>query len=195
MITSAKFRLGQGVVDGASVFGIGALGCYGLGLSKVATGNTAFDRSMVWPEYVRQRIRETYLYFGGSLAFTAAGAVAAFMSGVMDLMMTNSWMAILGTMAAMTGTAVVAGYVKKELKLEAQLCSVFESMYVLLRVQRSAVQGRLWSETSRLDGSFRSRWSCTCAPLLLRRAPSSPSCFCDCWSCRRTFCYRRVCSI
>jgi len=97
---------------------------YGLGLSKEATGNSAFDRSMVWPEYVRQRIRETYLYFiGGSLAFTAAGAVAAFRSPVMiNLIMKNSWMAILGTLAYMIGTGMVARYIKVKDEIRLPLC-------------------------------------------------------------------------
>ena len=30
----------------------------------------------LWPELVRQRIKDTYMYFGGSLLFTAGSAVA-----------------------------------------------------------------------------------------------------------------------
>ncbi len=47
----------------------------------------------LWPDVVRQRIKTTYMYFGGSLVFTAASAVAAVRSpAVMNLMMKNSWM-------------------------------------------------------------------------------------------------------
>ena len=47
----------------------------------------------VWPQYVRQRIKDTYMYFGGSLAFTAASAVAVSRNPMlMRLMSKNSLM-------------------------------------------------------------------------------------------------------
>lgn len=46
----------------------------------------------LWPEVVRTRIRDTYAYFGGSLVFTAASAVAISRSPrMMNLMMRSSW--------------------------------------------------------------------------------------------------------
>lgn len=44
----------------------------------------------MWPEYVRERIRTTYLYFGGSLAITAASAVAAFRSPTIIRLVANN---------------------------------------------------------------------------------------------------------
>lgn len=100
--------IGKGVLAGASVFGLGALCFYGLGLSNEAVGNNAFDNAMVWPEYVRQRIKDTYAYFGGSLLFTAGAAMTAFRSpAMMNMMMRNSWVVILGSMAAMIGSGMV----------------------------------------------------------------------------------------
>ena len=47
----------------------------------------------VWPEYVKDRIRTTYMYFGGSVLLTAASAMACFRSPViMNAVMGNSWM-------------------------------------------------------------------------------------------------------
>lgn len=47
----------------------------------------------LWPQYVKDRIKTTYLYFGSSLAITAASAVAAFRSPViMNLVMRNGFM-------------------------------------------------------------------------------------------------------
>ncbi|OXA38966.1 growth hormone-inducible transmembrane protein [Folsomia candida] len=106
--SGAPFQIGQGVIAGASVFGIGALCYYGLGMSSESVGTSISDRAIMWPNYVRERIRDTYMYFGGSLAFTAATAMSAFRSpAVMNLMMRNSWVVIGGTLVAMIGTGMV----------------------------------------------------------------------------------------
>ena len=60
---------------GASALGIGALAFYGLGLSNQ---EGAADKAMLWPEHVRQRVRDTYGYFGASIGITAATAAAVF---------------------------------------------------------------------------------------------------------------------
>jgi hypothetical protein len=52
-----SFSVGQGALAGASVIGLGALAFYGLGMSNEVG---AVDRAVVWPEHVRQRIRNTY---------------------------------------------------------------------------------------------------------------------------------------
>jgi len=80
---------GKGFLVGASGLGLGALCFYGLGLS---TEPGALERSLIWPQYVRDRIHATYAYFGGSIVITAASAAAAFRSPtIMNLMMKNSW--------------------------------------------------------------------------------------------------------
>ncbi|KAH7985772.1 growth hormone-inducible transmembrane protein-like [Rhipicephalus sanguineus] len=63
----------------------------------------------VWPEYVRQRVRDTYTYFGGSIVITAASALAVSRHPAMlNLVMRNSWLAIGASFAAMIGTGMVA---------------------------------------------------------------------------------------
>lgn len=100
------FAIGKAAVAGGAVVGVGALCFYGLGL---ASSPGAIDQSMLWPEYVKERIKTTYMYLGGSLAFTAASAVACFRSPAMiRLMSQNSFLAIAGTMAAMIGSGMVA---------------------------------------------------------------------------------------
>ena len=87
------------------MFGLGALAYYGLGLS--AEPGT-LEYSVMWPQYVKDRIHSTYAYFGGSCIVTALSAAAAFRSPtMMNLMMRNSWLVIGGTMAAMIGTGMV----------------------------------------------------------------------------------------
>lgn len=99
------FQLGRGFLAGASVLGIGALCFYGLGMSKEIG---AIDRSVGWSKEVRQRIQDTYMYFGGGLIVTAASALAISRSPAMlSLVMRNSWMALAGTFAAMIGTGMV----------------------------------------------------------------------------------------
>ena len=74
---------------GSSVIGIGSLAYYGLGLSNQAG---FIDRASIWPSYVRERISNTYQYFGGSLAITAASALAVARSpAMMNLVTRNSF--------------------------------------------------------------------------------------------------------
>ena len=44
----------------------------------------------LWPDHVRQRIKDTYLYFGGSVALTAVTAASAFRSPALMRFMTKS---------------------------------------------------------------------------------------------------------
>ncbi|CAG2182380.1 unnamed protein product, partial [Oppiella nova] len=104
--TGLPFNIGRGVVAGSALFGIGALCYYGLGLSHSAG---IYERSMVWDQYVRDRIHTTYMYFGSGLGITAAAAVGALRSPAMMRMMTkNSMMSLLLTMGAMIGTGMIA---------------------------------------------------------------------------------------
>jgi len=99
------FTMGKGLVAGASVVGIGALCYYGAGLSSEMG---AIDNAVLWPEYVKERIRDTYLYFGASVAATAASSAAIFRSPTMMRIVTkNGWLAIAGTFAAMIGSGML----------------------------------------------------------------------------------------
>ncbi|XP_011643810.1 growth hormone-inducible transmembrane protein-like [Pogonomyrmex barbatus] len=99
------FNIGKGVVAGASVVGLGALCYYGLGLSS-QTG--AIDHVHLWPEYVKDRVRSTYMYFGASIAASAASAAMCLRSPtVMNLMMRQGWVAIGVTLAAMIGSGML----------------------------------------------------------------------------------------
>lgn len=101
----SAFTMGRGLVAGASALGLGALCFYGLGLSNQVG---AIDKAAIWPEVVRHRIRDTYMYFGGSLAFTAGSAVWVSRSPrLMNMMMKNSWLALAGTLAAVIGSGMV----------------------------------------------------------------------------------------
>ncbi|KDR16249.1 growth hormone-inducible transmembrane protein-like [Zootermopsis nevadensis] len=63
---------------------------------------------MLWPDYVQKRIKDTYIYFGGSLALTAVTATAAFRSpALMRFMTKSSFLSLAGTLAAMIGTGMV----------------------------------------------------------------------------------------
>ncbi|RUS76335.1 hypothetical protein EGW08_015897 [Elysia chlorotica] len=99
------FNIGRGFVAGGAAIGIGALCFYGLGLSN---SPGALERAVVWPPHVRQRIRDTYMYFGGSIAATALSAVACARSpAIMGFMMKNSLVSIGATFAAMIGTGML----------------------------------------------------------------------------------------
>ncbi|KAK0087050.1 hypothetical protein PV325_001831 [Microctonus aethiopoides] len=100
------YKLGKGFAAGASVLGIGALCYYGAGLSS-STG--AIDHAALWPQYVKDRIHTTYMYFGGSIAASVATATAVLRSPAAMRMLTNSgWVAIGVSMVAMIGSGMLA---------------------------------------------------------------------------------------
>ncbi|RZF37530.1 hypothetical protein LSTR_LSTR008568 [Laodelphax striatellus] len=104
--SGTAINVGTAAVAGGAAVGIGALCFYGLGF---ASKPGAIDRSMMWPDYVKERIRSTYMYFGTSIALTAASAYACFQSPVMvNLMMKNSFLAIGLSIAAVIGTSMIA---------------------------------------------------------------------------------------
>jgi len=104
--TGSAINMGQGFLAGSAVVGMGALAYYGLGMSN---GAGAVDRQVMWPNYVKERISDTYMYFGGSIAATAATAAAALRSpAVLNLVMRQGYVALGVSIAAMIGTGMVA---------------------------------------------------------------------------------------
>ena len=103
--TATPFKVGQGFVAGASALGIGALAFYGLGLSSEPG---SLEQSALWPQYVKERIRDTYMYFGASIGITAGTAVAIFRSpAMMNIVMRQGWIAMGVSIAAMIGTQIL----------------------------------------------------------------------------------------
>ncbi|XP_014256610.1 growth hormone-inducible transmembrane protein-like [Cimex lectularius] len=103
--TDTPFAIGKAALIGGGVCGIGALCYYGVGL-----GNKPgfIDHSMVWPEYVKERVQSTYMYFGGSLLFTSTAAAMAFRSPViMNLVTRNGVIALVVSLAAMIGSGEI----------------------------------------------------------------------------------------
>lgn len=50
----------------------------------------------IWPQYVKDRIQTTYMYFAGSIGLTALSAVAVSRSpALMSLMTKGSWLVSL----------------------------------------------------------------------------------------------------
>ena len=58
-------NIGQGALAGAAVLGVGALAYYGAGLSGEMG---AAEKSVMWPQYVKDRIRDTYMSVSLSLS-------------------------------------------------------------------------------------------------------------------------------
>ncbi|CAI9547057.1 unnamed protein product [Staurois parvus] len=106
METAARFdATGRLFVAGGAVVGLGALCYYGLGMSSEVG---AVEKAVIWPQYVKDRIRSTYMYFAGSIGLTALSAVAVSRSpALMSLMMRGSWLAIGATFAAMIGAGML----------------------------------------------------------------------------------------
>jgi len=99
-------NMGQGALAGAAALGLGALAFYGAGMSGEMG---AVDKAVVWPQYVKDRIKDTYMYFGGSLVATAGTAAAVFRSpAAMNLVTRSGFIAIGVSIAAMIGSSMVA---------------------------------------------------------------------------------------
>lgn len=100
------FAIGKGALAGGSALGLAALCYYGLGMGK---GTNALEQSMLWPQYVKQRIQDTYLYFGGSILISAASAAAVFRTpALIRLVSGGGWISMIATFAAMIGSGMVA---------------------------------------------------------------------------------------
>lgn len=103
--TGKPFIYGTYAVAGASVFGVGMLCYYGLGLSK---GVSVMDRAALWPDYVRQRLHHTYAYLAGSLVMTAGAGYAAAKSPVLlQLTAGGSLITTIATFAVIIGTGML----------------------------------------------------------------------------------------
>ncbi|XP_033208493.1 growth hormone-inducible transmembrane protein-like [Belonocnema kinseyi] len=99
------FNIGKGAVAGASALGLGALCFYGLGLSS-ETG--AIDHAQVWPQYVKDRIRSTYMYTAASVAATVASAAMVLRSpAIMRAVSNQGFLALALTMGSLVLSSAV----------------------------------------------------------------------------------------
>ncbi|KAK1794144.1 hypothetical protein P4O66_011049 [Electrophorus voltai] len=110
--TSAVDNMGRIILAGGAAVGLGALCYYGLGMSNEIG---AIEKAVIWPQYVKDRIHATYMYFAGSVGLTALSAVAVSRSpALMGLMMRGSWLAIGATFAAMIGAGMLVRSISYE---------------------------------------------------------------------------------
>ncbi|KAG7265823.1 hypothetical protein CRUP_020091 [Coryphaenoides rupestris] len=104
--------MGRMILAGGAAVGLGALCYYGLGMSNEIG---AIEKAIIWPQYVKDRIHSTYMYFAGSVGFTALSAVAVSRTpALMGLMMRGSWLAIGATFAAMIGAGMLVRSISYE---------------------------------------------------------------------------------
>ncbi|XP_029977497.1 growth hormone-inducible transmembrane protein [Sphaeramia orbicularis] len=105
-------RMGRLVLAGGAAVGFGALCYYGLGMSNEIG---AIEKAVIWPQYVKDRIHSTYMYFAGSVGLTALSAMAVSRTpALMGLMMRGSWLAIGATFAAMIGAGMLVRSISYE---------------------------------------------------------------------------------
>lgn len=100
------YAIGKGALAGGSALGIGALCFYGLGLGS---GTNTLENSHLWPEFVKTRIQDTYLYFAGSLGISAASAAMVYRTpALMNLVARSGWISMIATFALMIGSGMLA---------------------------------------------------------------------------------------
>ncbi|KAH8358454.1 hypothetical protein KR093_000395 [Drosophila rubida] len=106
------YSMGKGAAAGAALMGLLALCYYGMGLSDQPS---LYDRSVMWPQYVKTRIQATYAYFGASCALTASSAAAVFQSeALLSLIMRSGWLATLVTLGLVMGTGALTQAIEYE---------------------------------------------------------------------------------
>lgn len=111
-VTDTPLRMGRGFLAGASAIGLTGLAYYGLGLSNEVG---ILDKSMTWPQFVRERIRTTYGYVAGSLLFTAGSAISVARSpALMRIASSNSIFAIIASFAAVIGSGMLVRMIPYE---------------------------------------------------------------------------------
>ncbi|XP_051769632.1 growth hormone-inducible transmembrane protein [Ctenopharyngodon idella] len=105
-------NMGRIILAGGAAVGLGALCYYGFGMSNEMG---AIEKAVIWPQYVKDRIHSTYMYFAGSVGLTALSAVAVSRTpALMGLMMRGSWLAIGATFAAMIGAGMLVRSISYE---------------------------------------------------------------------------------
>lgn len=93
------------IIGGAGAIGLGALCYYGSGMSNV---EGALERSVLWPQYVKDRIQSTYAHLGVGFGLSAAAAYATFKSPVaLSFFSRGSILMAIGSMAALIGSSIV----------------------------------------------------------------------------------------
>lgn len=99
------FSIGKGAVAGGAVIGLASLCYYGLGLSP---SMGVVDYAKIWPQYVKDRVRTTYMYFGASVASSVAAAALCIRSPtIMNLVMRQGWVAMLVSLASVWGSGIL----------------------------------------------------------------------------------------
>lgn len=98
-------RMGRAILAGGSLFGIGSLCYYGLGLSGE---EGALDKARFWPSYVRERVQSTYTYFASGLAVTAVSAYGASRAtSFIRFMVNRPILSMITCLAATIGSSVL----------------------------------------------------------------------------------------
>eukprot|EP00501_MAST-03F_sp_TOSAG23-6_P002205 GSMAST32.ASY1.ANO1.2305.1 assembled CDS len=106
--------VGESLVGGSAILGVGALCYYGAGLGSQAG---AIDTAQFWPAFARERVSSTFTAFGAGIAMTAAQAYAIYQSGFAARMMRMSpWVVLGGTLVACIGSQVLVHSVSYENK-------------------------------------------------------------------------------
>ncbi|CAI2731278.1 unnamed protein product [Schistosoma spindalis] len=103
---SLNFSKTRALVGAAAAISIGGLCLYGLAGKDGSL--SAFDRSVAWPDYVKQRIRATYGYLLASATIAAGSTIALFQSPTMcRLMLSGGWLAPIGMAVLSIATGVI----------------------------------------------------------------------------------------
>uniref|UniRef100_A0A8C4YTY3 Growth hormone-inducible transmembrane protein n=1 Tax=Gadus morhua TaxID=8049 RepID=A0A8C4YTY3_GADMO len=103
--------MGRMILAGGAAVGLGALCYYGLGMSNEIG---AIEKAVIWPQYVKDRIHSTYMYFAGSVGFTALSAVLVSRTPCAHGSHDEGFLAMGATFAAMIGAGMLVRSISYE---------------------------------------------------------------------------------
>jgi hypothetical protein len=70
--------------------------------------NNNCENFSLWPQFVKQRIQDTYMYFGASIGISAASAVAVFRTpALLNLVARSGWVSIIATFALVSQIVII----------------------------------------------------------------------------------------
>lgn len=97
---------GRIIVGVAAAGGLAALCSFSV--PRPGSTPALFDEAAIWPEFVKQRIRKTYLYFaGGAAVAAAAGLQAVRMPRTINFFLRGGIMPVVASLGLIIGTGVV----------------------------------------------------------------------------------------
>lgn len=99
---------GRIIVGVAAAGGLGLLCSYSVPRPGSTSAPALFDEAAIWPQFVKQRIQKTYMYFaGGAAVAAAAGLQSVRMPRTINFFMRGGLMPVVASLGLIIGSGLV----------------------------------------------------------------------------------------